>query len=1419
MASDDARWLQTLLRRTGLAVVLVAALVVLARGDREVVRPVVVAVALLTSWGMGRLMRAAGLPPVLGWLTTGVVLGPAVSALVRDVFPGWPFAGGMLGTDTLGNHTGAPTVSLAIAMVWTGAQLDLVGLGRKRRAVAGLILGHVVAIALVAGGVGWALLEGPLAGLHDGLVRDPDDVAGFAVTLLGASALLAASVVHEARSEGPVGRAILWVAVVSELLAITALAVWTTEASAWTGLLVEDPGNATRLVFTAMVGIASGVLMAGVGRWVPQARGPWVVSVALVAGLAATQAGLSAGLVGLTAGITLRQLAPGQTSMALHLASGLAMLVVFTAAGAQLPLDALLAYLPLGGLLALLRAGLLVAVAWAVARFTRSSPLIVRYGWTGLLASGIPVAGLIPWRELDPTLAGHGATSLVWSLAAVDGVMGALAMHVAIAFARETPEAQAADALAAERKAVPESWDDVSALPEGSLRDHTESLAEDLDHIVRDLRHDELRGFTEQTITYLDELRMEFRRHHRKVGAVLQAEATDRTLALRLVREEFVDRWRSHVFDHAARMNRHPWRPTELVDRLDRLSQGSPTSIPAPPVELGGTAWHQAFQAFTGWLVGAAPRDSAPWRELLRYHLSGRGPSHLEPVAAVIINAELHLAARTRELFHRVLDAYDGLDERPYDAALLERIAEDVADDLRSARDEVDAAIDDASRRLTVAFGALLRDLCDDLMLIGSFDLPVRQRSLARVTHEREAGLARLTDAYDASREAARVRFAALTLEIELVGLELEVEGALGQHGSQLARLVRGRGTTQLERVEEALNTGLEHVEALLGTEQTGRALAEGLREEALLVSRVATDAAHSADELREQLASDEALAPLLDALVRAGNTLTDRYEVPLGVPVVGSWSLPGACRTIEVPFREVVLAYIETSITRDLHKLTHRYATELEQAISTIEDVDRVVGFNAELAAAELMSAGDQALTPKQRDAVREIVLDGVERNRGALRDALAISQTWFEEVDARVQKAVMDDLDDLRVRIADGTFGEIVAERPSVTGERRVPASGDVADHLHTLLRGWVGETGLAQARERLGLAEEDPEAQGVTPARFAPPVPKVTIPMVYRRLFSDQALQAGELLGGREAQADRVRSALADHKGARLRTVVVLGPDGVGQPAIVRAALRALRVRGVHRFDLRHLVDAEEVAGWFDRGTHGHVYVVTGFHWLYQAAPGGFAALRAFVDGVVADEGRNAWLVEADDLAWSFASAAAPLERTFPTVVRIDALGEAELRDAMLARHGMSGFELQFAEVTDPRRRARYERAWFKDFHVSTGGIARDAMQLWLAAIDEVDTARKRVVMGPAPKVATAAMRLLSDRSALALRVAARQGWIDEITFARLFRETHLDARAHLAHLVHWGLLQPDGDRYVLPEHLKRALRVHFAERGWA
>jgi hypothetical protein len=225
-----------------------------------------------------------------------------------------------------------------------------------------------------------------------------------------------------------------------------------------------------------------------------------------------------------------------------------------------------------------------------------------------------------------------------------------------------------------------------------------------------------------------------------------------------------------------------------------------------------------------------------------------------------------------------------------------------------------------------------------------------------------------------------------------------------------------------------------------------------------------------------------------------------------------------------------------------------------------------------------------------------------------------------------------------------------------------------------------------------------------------------------------------------------------------------------------------------------------------------------------------PGGFEPLRRFVQGVIEDGGRNAWLVHGDLLFWQYASHVAPLEEAFPEVVPLEPLDAGALQSAVLARHALSGYGLTFEPESSgtPIERAlarglsRIQRPYdryFRKLHAASGGLVRDALRLWLSSIQRVDEQGDFVHVGELPMPPAAALRRLPEDILLQLYPIARQGWIDAQVQAHVFRVSGTTAQAQLAHLLHLGLLEHHGQGvYRIAVHLRGAVVRVLEERGW-
>jgi hypothetical protein len=286
-----------------------------------------------------------------------------------------------------------------------------------------------------------------------------------------------------------------------------------------------------------------------------------------------------------------------------------------------------------------------------------------------------------------------------------------------------------------------------------------------------------------------------------------------------------------------------------------------------------------------------------------------------------------------------------------------------------------------------------------------------------------------------------------------------------------------------------------------------------------------------------------------------------------------------------------------------------------------------------------------------------------------------------------------------------------------------------------------------------------------------------------------------------------------------------------DPTSGAALASAVIRGL-FDGVVRLDVKAPADVGAIDAFLarTREVHGHVVVVDQLHWLFQRRPGGFAPLQRLVEGILADCGRNAWIVVADGSVWSYATAASPLRDIVGGVVEIDALTADQLERAILSRHGMSGYGVEFHADDDlawqlqnlllrgEDRERRRREAWFRTLHAASAGVLGDALRLWMASIRVVDDDDERVVLGAVPRPPLTRLAQLPDEVLVTLLETTRQGWIDEDQHRFLFRTDIATARAHLAAMTQSGLLVDEVGVLRIAGHLRGPVHRVLAWRGW-
>lgn len=1448
---------------------------------------------ILASYAFGQLVERVGLPHITGYLIAGLLLGPSIAEMIGEY---WrlapPFDVGVLSESVQEQLKPLNTLAVALIALTAGGELKIESLKKGFATILGVLTGQVVVIlGLCVGFV--VLLSGMIPGVAIPGLGEVDTTSAIWLGAILGSISVATSpaatiaVINDVRARGPMTSALLATVVLKDVVVVVLFSVVSTFAVQAMGLSEGEHGDLGLYLLQHIggalaIGAAVGFAMAMYLRYVKSEPLLFVVGIVFTSAYLATELDVEMVVLFIAAGFV----AANFSSEGDHLLENVEKLslpvyvVFFTLAGAHLPLRQLIDLLPYAiGLVALRVLSIYLGTALG-GRVVGASQKMRKYSWLGFVSqAGVAISlGAIVGQRMGE--AGQALSTLIIAGIALNELIGPILLKVGLGAAKETgehvdveeeeeePAPAPAEEEPLEEWPVPDVGQDAWGPP---LRTGSRQLTElvhdlqlDLSHISRDVAEEPLQNFRDAALEYVRELRREFLRHHRRITVQAADSSTELTAAeaLRLEQAELAQKWRTAVLARAAKVRQAPeWEPGPIVAAVDAVTEGLPERVAAPyePQSFGPIDGDPRLKAFGRWWLRVRRGTrrvfgeemglrNVELRALARYQLWGRLPERLEPVATLYTAAETHLVGRTRSIFEGLVVAYDELareidqaerhdDAEPIDVeSRLKEIRTAVDEELVLAVQEVDRIRDDLTLRTSLALGACLRELKADLPRVATPDLSMRQRAASRLYKRRNEAMELLDQGTRGMRRTSAALYNRLALEMELHALEGRVKDSLEDLASELASDVRGRAHKQVQRVRDAITTAETALEEILVDKPSPQEMAERLRGICEPIMRVAAEAARASNKLRDQLLDEKSVTPVLDALTRSAHALTQRYEVPAGPIARGEHRLPPSVGTVEVPFRDWVLARIETTLAPNLLESTREVAQKVEPLSASLSELERRIAFNVELAVNELTVLDDDTVPADKRALVAEMIGGSLERNRELFTSYATESDDWDDEVGDAVRGAVLSSLDDLRGGLVDGEVGRMRSQMVrDVRGRRLVRVLRELRAAIG---RSWVifaraaresvGGARIDGVRAVIGLptqmADDHPHEH-----TFDPPAPRSAIPMVYRRLFSAQALEAGDILTGRDEALRRAMSLLEEGDGA-LRTVAVVGPDGVGKSAFLNAVQRARRWTKVRTLDLDEPATVEQVEALFESNAEGHLVVVIGVRWLRALTPDGLAPLRRFVELVVEDAGKNAFLVQADALVWESCRHLAALDHAFPEVVELDPLEPDALQAAVLARHTVSGYGLVFSHGTQPQSRleelvlrltaplSRPRQSFFRALHGASGGLLRDALRLWLASVEEVDEGSDFVHLGPVPASSIYSLRRLTDEEVLTLYQVARQGWMNAKVCASLFRVDQAAARARLAALAHVGVLERRGGAYRIAIHLQGSVMFLLEERGY-
>ncbi len=990
--------------------------------------------------------------------------------------------------------------------------------------------------------------------------------------------------------------------------------------------------------------------------------------------------------------------------------------------------------------------------------------------------------------------------------------------------------------MAAGRRDPREVWGASPAIRSEELRALVDDLQADLQALVQDLRRGPIAEAKAEVDRYLQELRREFLRCHRRLQVEVRTPegrvgAPD---ALRRELSELAARFRTVVLSRSSRVQHSGWTPTVLAEAVNVAVETLPRVMVVPyeartwspqPSDGFVRAVRRRLVRLHRWIRravgGSEPQRIVEIRELARYHLVGSAGPQVEGLAALFVQAEVQLSGRSRQLIEAVarnLQALVSNVEQNDFPDMLDGIRVQLEDEFASIERDVHEILDDGAQRATAIFGDALRALKDDVPIVATFDLPSGRRRGAAVVPSAQRAAAELVTRMQAIRTEIAAGYALLALHLEFIGFRARVQIVMDTVLAELGADVRGRSKVQLERVKAAVDDVLGGLNTL-DTARNG--LDDAVRDTVRPLELVVEEAEGVARQLLEQLSAETSVAPLLEALSREAHGLTDRYRVPAARIPRAEWKLPASVGLAEVDFSDVVTGFVQREVAPELLEITHRAMNRVLPILDAFQDLERIVTFNAEA----IDDQFDFSAPATAGEQLTEIIRATLHRSRDGLTERLAEIAHWDEDLVTDIRDTVRAKLDELRGRLAEGdiTRARAVSRRaePGFEWRGQIGGAAETVRRFGTRNGAWlrrrIGDHRIAKWRQWLGLAAAE-RPRPVDASQWQAPRRVSDLPVFYSRLFATQARWAGDVLNVPEHDVHRARDVLLT-PGPGPKAVALIGADAAGRGALVGAVVRGSK--SVRRIALSQPTSVGQLKASLAEVGSGALVQLSGLAWLFSTRPGGVEPLCHLLDLIVNEERRIGWLLEADELVWAYAASVSPLAEVFSTQVRIPALTAPELERAIVARHQLSGFALRFdgADEVAPVERGPVRDRYFRLLYEASGGLLQVALPMWLGTIGQVDEDNGVVTITRRPTSPVAALAQLPEDIWQTLFVVARQGWMDSSAMAFILQREPSAAEGHLAGLARLGLLERQGrDVYVIRRHLRGATLACLKKGGW-
>ena len=265
---------------------------------------------------------------------------------------------------------------------------------------------------------------------------------------------------------------------------------------------------------------------------------------------------------------------------------------------------------------------------------------------------------------------------------------------------------------------------------------------------------------------------------------------------------------------------------------------------------------------------------------------------------------------------------------------------------------------------------------------------------------------------------------------------------------------------------------------------------------------------------------------------------------------------------------------------------------------------------------------------------------------------------------------------------------------------------------------------------------------------------------LPYVYQRLYGNRPLEDLVFYEERTAETEMLQKAYHSWSRGRYASTILVGEKGTGATTLINFFLKKIPPVEYDRYEMIRVDTSERVfteagllqqlstsvpgtsfqtldqaADYFCQHTKKHIIVWEDVQHTFLRKVGGFAALKLLFELISQTHKQVFWLCACTQYAWDFLDKTARISDYFEYIVPLENIGSVSLREAILKRHRVSGYGIQYTGTVGERSRKKFlkmaevqqqeylEAMYFDDLTERSAGNYSIAQLYWLRSTQQV------------------------------------------------------------------------------------------------